>query len=364
MRFQFLLIAFVVAAGLVRSVFAAQYLLTDLGVPAGYQQSDAYGINNAGQVVVTATLTNPVARHGAFIYQNGSYQNLGTLGGDYTTAVAINTAGEVTGESWTTGDAASHAYLFSNGTMQDLGTLGPGNSAGTAINSAGQVVGRSDLGVNSLSHGFLWSNGHMADLGGIRGRNSTSSGINSAGQVVGSGTVPSGAGVFYPFLFGATITELDSVEGYASAINDASQIAGATTGGNNSLAVLYAGGAGGPVTNLGTLGGVRSSADAINSSGIVVGVSDTKSSGSHAFVLSQNGAMLDLNGLIPARSGWVLREARGINDQGEIVGYGTNPTGQTDAFLLTPVPAPEPSTIGGELLALALMFRRHRRSAD
>ena len=45
--------------------------------------------------------------------------------------------------------------------------------------------------------------------------------------------------------------------------------------------------------------------------------------------------MLDLNNLIPANSGWLLQQATAINDQGQIVGYGTL-NGQSEAFLLTP----------------------------
>jgi len=55
--------------------------------------------------------------------------------------------------------------------------------------------------------------------------------------------------------------------------------------------------------------------------------------------------MYDLNSLIDPSLGWVLQEATGINDSGQIVGYGTGPSGQTDAFLLTPTPSPEPSTL-------------------
>jgi probable HAF family extracellular repeat protein len=54
----------------------------------------------------------------------------------------------------------------------------------------------------------------------------------------------------------------------------------------------------------------------------------------HAFVISA-GKMVDLNTLIPAKSGWVLQTATGINDAGQIVGYGTFKK-QTRGFLLTP----------------------------
>ncbi len=48
--------------------------------------------------------------------------------------------------------------------------------------------------------------------------------------------------------------------------------------------------------------------------------------------------MTDLNTLIPPNSGWILTEARGINDAGQITGTGTI-NGETHAFLLTPVPS-------------------------
>jgi len=54
----------------------------------------------------------------------------------------------------------------------------------------------------------------------------------------------------------------------------------------------------------------------------------------HAFVYS-GGKMKDLNTLIPARSGWVLQRATGINDAGLITGWGTF-KGKTHSFLLTP----------------------------
>ena len=62
--------------------------------------------------------------------------------------------------------------------------------------------------------------------------------------------------------------------------------------------------------------------------------------------------MTDLNSLIPSSSGWTLESANDINDSGWIVGVGLNPSGQTDAFLLAPVP--EPSTVA-LLLAAALL---------
>ena len=45
------------------------------------------------------------------------------------------------------------------------------------------------------------------------------------------------------------------------------------------------------------------------------------------------GGLRDLNDLIPPNSGWVLKEARDINNSGDIVGYGSI-NGVNHAFLL------------------------------
>ena len=81
-------------------------------------------------------------------------------------------------------------------------------------------------------------------------------------------------------------------------------------------------GAGGTVIDLGTLDGYRSSeAFGINSAGQVVGRADeptTAGAPDHAFLYTDGVGIQDLNALIPAGSGWVLTEARAINDTGFI----------------------------------------------
>jgi probable HAF family extracellular repeat protein len=129
---------------------------------------------------------------------------------------------------------------------------------------------------------------------------------------------------------------LGGADSIAYAINDVGQIVGYASPPNSSVhAFLYSGG---KLTDLGVFFD-SSVAEALNRSGVVVGTADVLNSNgttdSHAFIYS-GGKLQDLNNLIPKGSGWVLTEATGINDTGQIVCNAHNASGYTHAFLLTP----------------------------
>jgi len=136
-----------------------------------------------------------------------------------------------------------------------------------------------------------------------------------------------------------TLTLLGSLGGsysIAYGINDAGQVVGQSrTVPGDLRAFLWQNGV---MTDLGTLGGTSSSSSrayGINDAGQVVGKSD-----SYAF-LWQEGTMYNLSDYLDNPiSGWSLRTAQGINSLGQIVGYGCNPSGYIEAFLLTPVTSP------------------------
>ena len=95
-------------------------MIKDLGTLAGTGNNDVsvgMSINNQGEVTGYA-LTNNSGPH-AFLY-NGKMQDLGTLGGTYSSALGVNDLGDVVGESKTSGDQFTHAFLFRDKTMFDL----------------------------------------------------------------------------------------------------------------------------------------------------------------------------------------------------------------------------------------------------
>jgi probable HAF family extracellular repeat protein len=89
--------------------------------------------------------------------------DLGTLGGSSSSAIGMNSTGQVVGYSQIAGDRTTHAFLSSGGVMHDLGTLGGSNSCAFDINDSGQAVGESDMATGAI-HAFLYSSGVMHDL--------------------------------------------------------------------------------------------------------------------------------------------------------------------------------------------------------
>ena len=316
---------------------AQTYTVTDLGTLGANSRgnySQAFCINASGQVAGQSSASSTSFTDPAFLYSAGQLSSLGTLGGEYGQARGINTAGQVVGYSTLT-SGSYRAFLYTGGQMLDLGTLGADYSAAYGLNEFGQVVGVS-ANVALQQHAFLYSNGQMMDLGTLGGATSTAYGINNQGIIVGYSY--NTVGDFLGFIYqNGTMTALGTLGGswsIAYAINDENQITGQayTRGNRTAHAFRYTNG---QMADLGALGGSSSYGSAINNSGTVVGLSTIRNASYHAFISINGRKMQDLNKMIPARTGWILQEGAGINDAGEIAGYGTL-HGELHAFLLTP----------------------------
>jgi probable HAF family extracellular repeat protein len=294
----------------------------DLGTFGG-NESTAFAVNGRGQVVGFATNTIPDEFSGngtqnrAFLWQNGVKQDLGTLGtGTDAFATLVNEHGQVAGVSLTTTIIDPHTgfpnvdpFFWENGKIQDIGTFGGGIGGPFQINNRGQVVGQEDLppGGTGKAQAFLWKNGVLTHLGTLPGGISSSAHwINDAGEIVGFSGIQNDQ-FLHAVLWNPEIVDLGTVDGDPCSL-----------------------------------------AQSINSSGQIVGGTLDCSTGVslHAFLWENGGPMVDLNTLIPPGSNLQLNQAESINDRAEIAGQATTSSGENHAFMLIPCDEHHPGVEG------------------
>lgn len=152
----------------------------------GTQTSDGIGI---GQSSVVGYNNG----HASMWTAGTMFQDLGTLGGDTSSANGISSTGKVVGSSEITrGGGDVHAFVWDTATgMSDLGTLTGGNySDAFAINSQGVIAGQSNI-ANGDLHAVLWTaSGKIIDIGTLGGVTAYATALNGNGQVAGYSLLP------------------------------------------------------------------------------------------------------------------------------------------------------------------------------
>jgi uncharacterized membrane protein len=312
-----------------------RFALTDLGTFGGYQ-SEAWAINNSGQIVGDYLWTfKRLSGQGCFSKKNG--QAAVTFGSAMCTARAVNANGAVAG--WMSVGSPTHAFRFDpSGNLYDLPPLtNDGDSHGYGIDYYGRVVGDGTVDAFYVSSALQWDLGGHPTIWGCPSAhaNSAAFATNSAGNIL--------AGICqedlpYWWYLGAPLplsslsprcADPDDTPAIVLAINNGNYMAGYGVKGDCTTphAVLWNHGA----VDLGP----DSVAYAISNDNWIVGTW-----AGHGFLrVSDTNCpqMANLNSLLDSSgTGWSVMAAYGINDSHQIVGQGLAPNGQYHAILLTP----------------------------
>ncbi len=344
-----------------------RYNVVDLGTLAGYEYSRAWSINNNGQIVGWVEERDSYTQRAILFDATGGGNNIdmGTLGGESSAALSINDSGQIVGSA----DNDASPLIFcptifdtsGGGNNIELGDNGVADS----INNNCQIVGYAGSLENCRAVLFdPTGQGNNTDLGTLNGYlYSVAYGINNNGYIIGYAfnTLSSIGGDYRAVLFDPTCQgnniDLGTLGGESSAavsINDNGQIVGRASISPSpdpdnrwfDHAVMFDPDDAENNIDLGTLDGFNGSvAASINNKGQIVGQAWEVQYGfadnfrAVLFDPTGGGNNIDLNDLIDPDIGWKLSAAFCINDNGWIVGSGTNPDGNYRAFLLTPEPA-------------------------
>lgn len=325
-----------------------------------FANSTGQGINSGGVVAGASYWTGGATT----LWENGIGREMpfGLSG-----ANDINEAGHLVGNLGV-GCCEVHGYFFDGTTLHNIHTptmaaLGT-TSMPESINDHDEVVGWVRTLGGSGRSAYYWRNGVTVMLGTLGGRDAEASSINNFGKVVGYSDAASGSGG--AFLWGDANENDVSDPGemiklpdmgfgsFATAINDSGVVAGTVHSGSHRLPVVWKDAT--AFTPLPILPGATDGLPyAINNQGEVVGFTS-----SFGATLWRDGQGYNLNDLFPASSGFRVKDAWSINDQGWITGDGFF-AGEPTGFLLIPVP--EPNSLA--ILAIVLFPTRltRRRAA-
>jgi probable HAF family extracellular repeat protein len=295
-------------------------------------------INDFGVVAGTIPAVTPqYFSHHAALWIRGKVTDLGTLGGIYSTANALNNRGEVAG----TADDSNEAplpFTWSRGAMRAVPGVAKGYGLG--VNDFGQVVGIS-FGADWFARAFVFDGQNLSYVTADPSVYSEARAINNRGQVVGSMQTSSGTRAY--IWERGVLTELPSLGGNddaAFAINDWGDVVGKSSDGAVAHAVLWNRHG---VVDLGVnelFGeGTYSIALAINNRREIVGVNDvTEPIMGHTRAFYYHAGRPSILNSITVNNTMLINQPVGINDFGIIAGNGGPTFDEWLPWLWFPIP--------------------------
>jgi probable HAF family extracellular repeat protein len=357
-------VAFAVFASFTR----AQPSFQGLGdLPGGWFVSVPNDVSADGSVVVgSSSIEGESTGQRAFRWtrETGMVQ-LSALPDANSDARGVSGEGRIIVGFWSQPDGSGWGFRWENGVVTKLGDLpgGVSSSNANAIAPDGQVI----VGASVSSNGpeaYRWQGGTMTGLGALPSPHFSS----DANSVSGDGSVIVGHSDVANREEAFRWTASDGMEGLgdlpggkvgSEALDvsaDGKVIVGHSSSGSNREAFLWKDGV---MLGLGGLYGAPFHSTAYGVSGdgsVVVGV-DYTSPGTlpHAFVWDGVHGMRDLQSVLETDfgldlGGWTLRTAYAVSDDGKtIVGEGTNPDGNTEAWMayLPTYPVPVIPAVSG-----------------
>jgi len=214
----------------------AEGTFTTIDAPGATSDTEAEGINNAGQIV--GGFGDASGNHGFLRDAGGTFTTIDVPDATYTWAYGINGAGQVVGFFFPPYPSNGHGFLRdTGGTFTTIDVPGAtGDTEAHGINNTGQIVGTfKDA---SGTHGFLRDPGGTFTAIDVPGATNTwAYGINDAGQIVGTFTDAGGTHGFLRDAHTGTFTTIDVPGAYyinqAYGINGAGKIVGVFVDPNN-----------------------------------------------------------------------------------------------------------------------------------
>ncbi|HEX6641553.1 MAG TPA: hypothetical protein VF215_10600 [Thermoanaerobaculia bacterium] len=317
------------------ALLSINWTIRDLGTLPGGDSSFAMAISNRGEIVGAST--NAAGAQRAVMFEPGIVEIPTATGFLGSVANDINDRKMVVGQS----PSGGFRYTLAGG----LVLLGAGTGA-YAANTANDIAGYGTPG--GIQRAVIWWGGstpptYIGALG--TGNSSGTRDIADSKSAVGWSRFSTSSAHSHAFLRATTtMIDLGTLGGLHSSADSlvvlgwpdpayvATHVVGFSEIAAGNIHAFYWNA--GTMTDLGTLpGDVESRALCINSSKVAVGYSK-KSTGAMRAVL-WNGGIVELNSLIGYDPAWNLTIANGINNLGQIVGSGLH-FGKPRAFVLTP----------------------------